>query len=31
MNILEYYEVHPEKQMVLIFLDAEKAATGILF
>ena len=25
MNVLEYYEAHPEKQMALIFFDAEKA------
>ena len=25
LNSLEYYEAHPEKQMAMIFLDAEKA------
>ena len=25
LNVLEYYEAHPEKQMALIFFDAEKA------
>ena len=25
IDIFEYYETHPEKQMMLIFLDAEKA------
>lgn len=25
MDTVEYYEVHSEKQMALIFLDAEKA------
>uniref|UniRef100_A0A2D4I1F2 Reverse transcriptase domain-containing protein n=1 Tax=Micrurus lemniscatus lemniscatus TaxID=129467 RepID=A0A2D4I1F2_MICLE len=28
-NTLEYYETHPEKQMVLIFLDAQKAFVNV--
>ena len=29
IDILEYYEMHPEKQMMLIFLDAEKAFDNV--
>ena len=29
IDILEYYEMHPEKQLMLIFLDAEKAFDNI--
>lgn len=29
MNVLEYYELHIEKQMVLVFLDAEKAFDNV--
>uniref|UniRef100_A0A2D4LQM7 Reverse transcriptase domain-containing protein n=1 Tax=Micrurus spixii TaxID=129469 RepID=A0A2D4LQM7_9SAUR len=25
LNVLEYYEAHPEKQIALVFLDAQKA------
>uniref|UniRef100_A0A670Z1A6 Reverse transcriptase domain-containing protein n=1 Tax=Pseudonaja textilis TaxID=8673 RepID=A0A670Z1A6_PSETE len=29
LDTLEYYEVHPEKQMALIFLDAQKAFDNV--
>uniref|UniRef100_A0A2D4JTU8 Reverse transcriptase domain-containing protein n=1 Tax=Micrurus paraensis TaxID=1970185 RepID=A0A2D4JTU8_9SAUR len=29
LNTLEYYEAHPEKQMALIFLDAQKAFDNV--
>uniref|UniRef100_A0A2D4J0N0 Reverse transcriptase domain-containing protein n=1 Tax=Micrurus lemniscatus lemniscatus TaxID=129467 RepID=A0A2D4J0N0_MICLE len=31
LNVLEYYEAHPEKQAALIFLDAQKAFFNLLF
>lgn len=29
MNIVEYYETHPDKQMALLFLDAQKAFDNV--
>lgn len=29
LDTLEYYETHPEKQMALIFLDAQKAFDNV--
>lgn len=29
LNVLEYYEAHPEKQMAVMFIDAEKAFDNV--